>query len=66
MKYICLLFLFAVCSNGTFGHSCQFKCHCYNDEQCNRRSGVCPSGWCAAGYNGDNCQEGKVFLLFLG
>ena len=66
MKYICLLFLFLVCPHGTFGDGCQLKCHCLNDEQCNRINGKCQNGWCAPGYKGDNCQEGKVFFVFLG
>ena len=66
MKYICLLFFFLVCPHGTFGDGCQFKCHCYYYVPCNHINGTCQNGWCAAGYKGDNCQEGKVFLVFLG
>ena len=49
---------------GMNGRCCQLKFHCYNDKQCYHINGKCPSGLCAAGYKGDNCQEGKVFLFF--
>ena len=59
-KIYLLIILFLVCDLGTFGDGCQLKCHCANNTQCNHINGTCQSGGCAAGYKGDNCQEGKV------
>ena len=55
---------FLECDHGTFGDGCQLKCHCANNSPCNHIDGKCRYGVCAAGYKGDNCQEGKVFLFF--
>ena len=63
-KIYLLIILFVECSFGTFGDGCQFKCHCYHNFQCIYVTGKCPNGLCAAGYKGDNCQEGEVFLFF--
>ena len=47
------------CSDGTFGFNCNMACGmCYNNETCDRKSGVCPTG-CDVGYKTENCDEGK-------
>ncbi|XP_019639630.1 PREDICTED: uncharacterized protein LOC109481491 [Branchiostoma belcheri] len=48
---------FPVCSLGEFGPNCTGTCHCARgDSVCDIRTGVCSSGGCEAGWNGDNCQ----------
>ncbi|KAI8506614.1 hypothetical protein Bbelb_160410, partial [Branchiostoma belcheri] len=51
---------FKPCS-GTYGPDCNTTCgHCYGSQNCDRFDGRCPNGWfsvCAAGYNGDKCDQ---------
>jgi len=49
----------AACDGGTFGIQCALECHCENDVNCNRFSGVCPRGQCAHGWLGTSCQTGQ-------
>eukprot|EP00057_Strongylocentrotus_purpuratus_P028987 XP_011683461.1 PREDICTED: uncharacterized protein LOC105447299 [Strongylocentrotus purpuratus] len=38
------------CENGYFGPQCTDKCHCFNDEPCDKDTGECPEQKCALGY----------------
>ena len=33
-------------------------CHCKDNATCNAKTGYCPSGVCAFGWSGDDCQTG--------
>ncbi|KAK3091539.1 hypothetical protein FSP39_020606 [Pinctada imbricata] len=44
------------CKDGTFGYRCHYRCRCYNDRKCDKRTGECPQGRCAEGYWGPGCQ----------
>ncbi|XP_072019232.1 phosphatidylinositol phosphatase PTPRQ-like [Amphiura filiformis] len=44
------------CPDGTYGPMCSQQCHCANGAVCRKDTGECPSGSCAPGYTGINCQ----------
>ncbi|CAL1533537.1 unnamed protein product [Lymnaea stagnalis] len=46
------------CVTGFYGNNCSLRCHCLNNELCNKTSGFC-NGWkCDRGYTGlPYCQE---------
>ncbi|KAL4236769.1 hypothetical protein ACF0H5_005154 [Mactra antiquata] len=43
------------CPDGSFGYKCKYRCRCYNDEPCDKVTGMCYRG-CAHGYWGPGCQ----------
>eukprot|EP00057_Strongylocentrotus_purpuratus_P014464 XP_011668938.1 PREDICTED: tyrosine-protein kinase receptor Tie-1-like [Strongylocentrotus purpuratus] len=49
------------CEDAYYGSQCTDKCHCLNDEPCDKDTGECPEQECAVGYkvrSGQvNCQE---------
>ena len=50
-----LTILFSACTNGTFGDTCERRCHCAGNVGCEAGTGVCP-GECQAGWKGKNCE----------
>ena len=50
------------CPEGSFGYKCRFRCHCVDDEPCNKITGTCYAG-CRSGYWGPGCQLCKFFRL---
>lgn len=44
------------CPEGKFGADCELSCHCADQHDCDRISGVCSKG-CADGFRGFNCQQ---------
>ena len=63
LRHCYVLFVDGTCpSEGSilsFGAICQYRCRCYGNEQCNNTSGICPGGYCAAGWSGSSCQYGE-------
>ena len=52
-----VLLLFSACTNGTYGRSCENRCHCEDNVRCNALNGACP-GNCALGWEGETCSLG--------
>ncbi|CAE1273833.1 unnamed protein product [Acanthosepion pharaonis] len=49
------------CDSQYFGYKCKFRCHCKEDEPCEKLVGHCDSG-CKDGYWGPGCQlENKCY-----
>ncbi|XP_072022932.1 uncharacterized protein [Amphiura filiformis] len=45
-----------VCLNDEFGAGCSETCHCAEGVACDRYTGECATGNCAAGWSGTGCQ----------
>ncbi|XP_053391242.1 multiple epidermal growth factor-like domains protein 11, partial [Mercenaria mercenaria] len=52
------------CDATHFGLGCKTVCHCQNDAACRNDKGTCPSGGCAAGWQGDACDEECDYRTF--
>ena len=57
---------FIACPDGSYGVHCQNSCgHCLNgNAHCNKVNGRC-SGGCSAGWKGDMCDTGRMFVSNL-
>ena len=66
--YVVLMFGYASTTRFCFyggTNSCQFTCHCKNNQKCvtdGVDSGSCLSGVCADGWSGAGCQAGNIAL----
>ena len=53
------------CEQGYFGSECEFVCHCYNGDGCDKATGACNNGKCAYRWGGEDCQQGMINLCFV-
>ncbi|ESO93187.1 hypothetical protein LOTGIDRAFT_175586 [Lottia gigantea] len=61
-KWIAVIFCIIIYTQCVkFGEDNSYTCHCINDEQCHRGSGICGGG-CARGWSGPTCQKQNVAL----
>ena len=44
------------CTPGHFGADCKQICHCDSGNNCESDTGICTSGSCTTGWEGENCQ----------
>ena len=53
------------CNGNTYGMECSQTCgKCYENEQCNHLTGICPNG-CDPGMSGHKCDNGIFYLIFI-
>ena len=61
-----LLMMFPDCAFGSWGaNGCENRCHCLNDNVCDRNDGYCSVG-CAAPYVGPGCSVSKCAVFLQG
>ena len=53
--------LYTECENGKFGENCSMTCNC-KIGSCNKKSGECRVPGCVAGFMGNTCSKGKMYM----
>ena len=54
------------CEEGYYGSQCTDKCHCMNDEPCDKDTGECSEQKCALGYKVPSDQvkcQGEILFF---
>lgn len=55
----------AECQVGHFGDECKHKCHCADNQPCDRETGKCSLQICKIGYSGPACDEGYFVFYHI-